>query len=137
MTSQANMLANMSETTQKILNDMWRDIRVESRKRQLEAIAKNPKAHKLTKIMGERGSNYAYMPAGKDGRGRTIRYCWSKHRNAAGYFLGWREVWEKDGLTGKRDQFFARKVKRRAAELQSRRAERFKASRAPAPTEAN
>lgn len=52
---------------------------------------------------------------------KKLRYCWAKHRNSAGYFLGWREVLDKSGTLKTRDQFVARKVKWRLKELQRKR----------------
>lgn len=50
-----------------------------------------------------------------------VRYCWAKHRNTAGYFLGWRETFDKNGKLKDRDQIVARKVKWRLKELQRKR----------------
>jgi len=51
----------------------------------------------------------------------TVAYCWGVKRNTAGFFLGWREVYGKDGKVEKRDQFIARKSKKRLSLLQNRR----------------
>lgn len=56
-----------------------------------------------------------------------VAYCWSTQRNEAGYFLGWRQVKYKSGKIV-RDQFVARKTKRRLKELQTRRHETLKKS---------
>lgn len=88
----------------------------------------DPKAHKLCRIMADgKPASYRYVPAGKDGRGRAIWFCWSCWRNAAGYFLGWREVRTREYV--KRDQWIARKVRRRARALAHRRVAAFKAKR--------
>lgn len=98
--------------------------------RELARIRSDPKAHKLTRLMADgKSTSYRYVPAGVDGWNRTVWFCWSCHRNAAGYFLGWREVTRRDG-TGKRDQWVARRVRKRAKELAMRRANRFKARQA-------
>lgn len=93
---------------------------------ELSRIAADPQKHKLTTLMpsGSRLS-YRYYPAGKDGKGRTVRFCWSTERNAAGFYLGWREVISKSGK-GKRDMWAARRIKRRLAELAQRRAAAFR-----------
>ena len=36
--------------------------------------------------------SYRYLPAGKNGFGWQIRFCWSTRRNDQGYFQGWRET---------------------------------------------
>lgn len=95
---------------------------------ELRRIKENPAAHKLTRLMPHGvPMSYRYYPAGKDGRGRTVRFCWTSHRNAAGYFLGWREVISPKSGKGHRDMWAARKIKRRLAELAKRRADAFKA----------
>lgn len=97
----------------------------------------NPKANKLTRVMeGRYGMNYRYWHAGKDGLGRHVRFCWTMHRNVAGYFLTWRETYsvprgKQRRQTVKRDQWAARKVKKRAKALAEKRAERFKQKHAP------
>lgn len=94
----------------------------------------NPKANKLTTVMAK-SANYRYFSGGKNKRGDRIVFCYSCWRNAAGYFLSWREVTykrvRKDGTAGKRDQWAARKVRKRAAALAKRRAERALAVAAP------
>lgn len=80
----------------------------------------DPKAHKLTRVMTAGASTgYRYFRAGRDGRGREVRFCRASHRNAAGYFLTWREVVSK--AQTKRDQFAARKTRAAAEEVARRR----------------
>lgn len=113
-----------------LMRSMMHDIMKADQEAKLRKIAADPKGNKLTMLMGEgQNTNWRYWSAGKDGRGREIRFAYACHRNAAGYFLGWREIVNKDG-TIKRDQFFARKVRKRASELQKKRAAAFKAKRA-------
>ena len=52
---------------------------------------------------------------------QRVAYCWSVHRNEAGYFLGWRNVYDKHGRKIGQDQWTARKVKKRLKEMQLRR----------------
>lgn len=97
----------------------------------------DPKKHKLSRVMeGRYGLNYYWLPSGKDGLGRKVYFCWSKHRNVAGYFLTWREVYSiprgKDKRQRvKRDQWVARKVKKRARALAEKRSARFKQKHTP------
>jgi hypothetical protein len=110
------------------LDRLFAEFEQDNRRRELEAAKADPKKHKLTKVFENR-TNYRYYPGGKDGRGWEVRFCWSSHRNVAGYFLGWREVIPprkaRTTLQFKRDQYVARKVKRRAEELALRRARRL------------
>lgn len=80
----------------------------------------DPLANKHTTVMPN-GAGYRYMSVPKNGKGQTVRYCYSVHRNAAGFFLGWRETIQKNG-TGKRDMWLSRRVKRRVVEVCQRRA---------------
>ena len=112
---------------QAILEESYRML-TESRAAEAKA---DPKRHKLTTLF-EGPANYAYWPAGRDARGAKVRFCWSKHRNVAGYFLGWREVESKQSL--KRFDFFARRAKWRARALQLERARRYASERGDAAT---
>jgi hypothetical protein len=86
----------------------------------------DPKAHSLVKVFPSGKTNYRYW-----GKLRTKRmklaFCWSCHRNTSGYFLGWREIYEKDGQI-RRDNYLARKSKKRLSLLQKRRHEALIAS---------
>ena len=94
-------------------------------RRESERAKADPKANKLTRVMeGRHGMRYWWIPAGKDGLGRRVYFCWTRHRNVAGYFLGWREVNGKKLV--KRDMWIARKAKWRAKEVAERRAAAFK-----------
>lgn len=91
----------------------------------------DPKAHKLTLIMAEgKPASYRYYDAGKDGRGWEVRFGYTCWRNAAGYFLSFRETIPPKGSKAKyalkRDMFAARKVRKRARALAERRATAFK-----------
>lgn len=104
------------------LRDMWASFE-RDRQDHLVARAKaDPKKYKLTTIFPD-GTNYHYWPAGMDGRNRKVHFCWSTKRNAAGYFLTWREVIGKDN--GKRDMWSARKTKSACAEIARRRQNAF------------
>lgn len=89
--------------------------------REAEAAKRDPLANKTTRVFDPGVStNYRYWPAGKNGKGQTVRFCWSVNRNAAGFYLGWREVIGKKQT--KRDRWLARRVKARCAEIAKRRA---------------
>lgn len=93
----------------------------------------DPLKHKLSRVM-ERGKPLSsrHWGAIKVSPTRTVKFCWSAHRNVAGFFVGWREVEiiikrKRPAKVGelvstiKRDQFCARRVKKRLEELQKRR----------------
>ena len=92
---------------------------------QLDAIKRNPKRHKLTLIMANgKRANWRYIPAGKNGRGSKVRFCYATNRNAAGYYLVWREV--ETAKQVKRDQWDATPSKKDAIETARRRANAYK-----------
>jgi hypothetical protein len=67
---------------------------LEALAREIEAAAakSNPDAHRNTRIMARRNATLAYdHAAGCDPNGAAIWFCVSRERNAAGYFLFWRE----------------------------------------------
>ena len=85
----------------------------------LEREAKaDPVKHKLCMVFPG-GPRYRYFA--KQRRGLVIRWCWSVNRNAAGYFLSWRETVNAKRGGGKRDRFVASrtraKMKARALKL--------------------
>lgn len=90
---------------------------------------RDPKSNKLTTVFPP-GSplRWRYYSAGRDGRGRSVRFCYSTARNVAGYFLGWREVAGKE--SGKRDRWTASKTRRIVTERARARAAAFKAEQA-------
>lgn len=113
----------------KLLEHMLGQAFAPLQQREVDRAAADPVANKLTRLAAPgKDWSYRYVPAGKDGLGRTVRFCWSCHRNAAGYFLTWREVRGK--TNGKRDQYAARRVRRRCMEMAMRRATVFRERRA-------
>lgn len=84
---------------------------------------KNPKAFRLSRTMATGkdigASGYKYWGRVKTPR-MDICYCWSTRRNEAGYFLGWREVYENNVMV-RRDEWMARKNKTRLKEFMLRR----------------
>lgn len=123
------MNANLSEN---ILGDLWREVAAAGRAATFSKAKADPQAHKLTKIMDEgKSASWRYWSAAPDGLGRQVRFCWSCNRNAAGYFLGWREVVSKNG-TIKRDRFLSRKLKHRVREIAAARRDAWNAKRVPA-----
>jgi hypothetical protein len=115
---------------------MLRDLERARNDREAKAARLDPVAHKLSKLL-DGPERYRYWPAGKDGRGRTVRFCYATVRNVAGYYLTWREVETPVKRKGKpktgdlvstteRDQWAARKLRRAACALAEKRAAAFK-----------
>lgn len=82
----------------------------------------DPLAHKLTRVMEDgKPPSYRYWCRElTNGKGQRVRFCWTVHRNAAGFYLGWRETWRKDGRVV-RDQFISRRVKARCIGIAGQR----------------
>ncbi len=121
---------------QDIINRVFDRVRRDTQAIKIAEIEADPKSHKLTLIMGPKGAAYRYYVAGKDGRGWEVRFCYSCWRNAAGYFLGWREVIPPKGSkakhSGKRDMWVARKVRKRVADIALHRRDAFRLARGDA-----
>ena len=78
-------------------------------------------ADKTGNLIPEHGSiNWRYRRA-TDGHGREMRFCWSVGRNAAGYFLAWREYATADGTIHRTD-WTAHRKKSTCAEICANRA---------------
>lgn len=113
-----------------VLNDLWREVQGNLDAAELARVKADPIGHKLTRLMEEgKPASYRYYKAGKDARGREVRFAWCTNRNAAGFYLGFREVYDPKRQTIKRDQFTARRVRARVSELALRRSEAWKAAR--------
>ena len=123
------MTKDFGKALESMVGNFWRNIEGTRQKQEKAEIAADPQAHKLTRMMADgKSANYRYMGA-TNGRGQAVWFCWSTQRNAAGYFLGWRETYlkrkKKDGTYAKRDQWTARKAKKRVMELAQRRRDRL------------
>lgn len=115
---------------QDMFRKLWQEIEQQNLERETRAAAADPLAHKLSRVMaGPHGLSYRYVPAGRDGRGRQVSFCWSVHRNVAGFYLGWREVVSRKQT--RRDQWLARRIRRRVMAIAERRAAAFRRRHAP------
>lgn len=96
---------------------MMAEMTVASHDRIRDEAARDPAKHKLTTVFPRDGhTRYRYWQS-KAGKGvREVRFCYSTGRNAAGYFLTWRER-DVGGGRWKRDQWAARKVRKAACSL--------------------
>ncbi len=105
------------------IQEMLRSFEQMNREREAAAAKRNPLKLKTTRVFDAGVStNYRYWPAPKNGKGQKVWFCWSSHKNAAGFYLGWREVHMKNG-TVKRDRWLARRVKNRVAAIAKRRSD--------------
>lgn len=111
----------------KLFADMNRtNLELEEKSAQID-----PRSHRLSRTFsGPGGTNYHYFTGGRNGKGQSILFCWSIHRNVAGYFLTWRQVRQQNGIT-KRDQWAARKSRRACIAIAQRRREAFNLKMAP------
>lgn len=128
----------MNDDVQRELQRMFRDVEQAGMEADERAAQADPQAHKLSKTM-ERGKSLSTRYHGwvKGRGGVRTRYCWTVHRNVAGYYLAYREVERpaprkptKPGdlvSTVKRDQWTASRTKKR---LEERCLVRFKAHKA-------
>jgi hypothetical protein len=78
---------------EKAVADIFRGVELADQRVELARIRSDPKAHRLTRLMAPGAKlSYRYTAGGTDHTGRTVRFCWSVHRNAAGFFLAWKEL---------------------------------------------
>ena len=122
------MNANQILANDPVLMSLWQEVVQAGNRRQAEQAKADPLTHKTTRVFDAGVSaNYRYWGPVKNGKGQKVRFCWACHRNAAGFFLGWRETWMKNG-TIKRDRWYSRKVKARAADVAKRRYDKAQGS---------
>lgn len=101
-----NILDDAPPAIRDLMTSMWADIqRLDKERIEREAKA-NPEKHRNCRVF--ENSSYRYYEV-KNGRGSRVRFCYSTHRNVAGYYLVWREVVTKK--EGKRDQWDSTKLK--------------------------
>jgi hypothetical protein len=121
------MKSNFTTALEAAVGDIFAGVERDRQRDQLAKIQKDPEAHRLTRLMapGARLS-YRYEDGGEDHTGRTVRFCWACHRNAAGYFLAWRQNQGADGQ-GERVAFTAHRQKKAARAWSQRWATEFRA----------
>lgn len=112
----------VSSRVQQILAPLIMDMERESMQREEKKAKEDPLANKMSRVFPAKQMGYRFW-ATKDGRGSTVRFCYSSHRNVAGFFLGWRETWYKGGKV-KRDKWISRRKRRRCSEVMKARFDR-------------
>jgi hypothetical protein len=104
------------------IQELLRSFEQMNRDRESAAAKRDPLALKMTRVFDEGVSaSYRYFGGKKNGKGQRVYFCYSVHRNAAGFFLGWRETHMQNG-TVKRDRWVSRRVKARCIEIARSRA---------------
>ena len=125
-------LAAVSRDINARLAPIFREFQNAENQHIAKAARADPQRYRLTTVMAEGKLSYRHWGGVKDKRGRTIKFCWSSHRNVAGYFLAWREIEtpikrKRPAKVGEcvstivRDQWTARKTKQTLKDLQERR----------------
>lgn len=112
-----------------LLNRLWRDVIQGSREKELAAVRRDPEAHRLTRLMEPgRSFRYRYADGGRDHTGRSVRFCWSTWKNAAGYYLAWKERRGERGQ-GERVGWTAHKTRKAARSWSERWCREWKVER--------
>lgn len=121
------------EPLERMFGDLLADMEQEGRRAARKRAEADPKKHKLSRIFSRGEANYYFAAhdgtmVDKEGRRRQVIYCWSIHRNVAGYFLSWRETTLSHGGR-RRDMLRGFKVKRQAKEQAYRRVKSHQAGK--------
>lgn len=95
-----------------LFNGILRDMRKDRINAMYEKVKSDPKANKDTVVFDAGKMKYTYYE--RKIRGETVRWCYTRYPNAAGYYLSFIEVVCK--LNGARTKFIGHKTKRLAIE---------------------
>ena len=111
------MDASTELTTIPEFRELLRSFEKMNNDREMAATKADPLKNKKSRLFFP-GVSAAYRWYGgkKNGKGQRVMFCYSVHRNIAGFFLGWRETWMKNGNV-KRDQWLSRRIKSRCIEI--------------------
>ena len=118
-------LNRVQDEMNKRLAEMFADFEQSQNAVEAKLAKADPVTHKLSKVFDN--ASYRYFSGGKDGRRREVRFCYSCHRNVAGYFLAWREVIGKK--EAKRDGWIANRRKQTLIDRQRKLAKQSRDSR--------
>lgn len=118
-----NILEDAPAPVRKMFDDLWSDMERARRAADERRAKENPVKYRLSReIDGHTG--YCYIPAGKDGRGCKVSFCYSTNTNIAGYYLIWRQV--EAQKTIKRDQWDSTTSKQSAVRLARRLSDEYR-----------
>lgn len=112
--TESEELMNWSEEAASILSDTMNKFFKEEKEYQIKEILKDPEKHRLTSFMKNLGYYPFYVLEKNIGKKNQITHAWcmTKHKNIAGYYLIWYEIYEK--RTTKRSNFTAEKKRKDA-----------------------
>lgn len=116
---------------QEMFANLVRGFHDDNNKAERAAAERDPKRHKLSRVFaGPGGLNYHYTFGGMNGKKQRVYFCWSIHRNVAGYFLGWRQIKQANGVT-KRDMWLARRSRKAVRAIANKRGAAMDAQKKP------
>lgn len=102
------------------IQDILRDLEQGRRADELERVKADPEGHTTTLIMEEgKEPTWRYWKGGGV-PGCRVRFGYMCWRNAAGYFLSFREVWDPEKGQGFRDKWVPHRKRRLAADTARR-----------------
>lgn len=112
--SQHAAMEDEMATAQELINNVWSKVQEMEHRRVMEDIAEGrTEEHKLYPSF-PKGKQYRYYDGGTVD-GVKQRFCYSVHKNAAGYFMTWQECWSSTRAW--RIKWRAHKMKKRAISL--------------------
>lgn len=81
------------ESVQTMFAKVFNDLEQMNREREEEAAKANPKAYRNSQTM-ERGKStqYHYCKAPGGRKGEQVNFCYTKHKNVAGYYLSFTQI---------------------------------------------
>jgi hypothetical protein len=122
------VLKDAPEGVQAIFRDLMRDMEMDRQKKELATIKDDRASHKMTRLMGPNGGSYVIVIRTSGADGRTVDFCRSCWKNAAGWFLSWRESEREDGAWERTD-WQAHKTRKHAGHMAEVKANTFDDSR--------
>lgn len=96
----------------RMLNDTMGSFHKDRVKAMYDKVKADPKGNKDTVVFDAGKMRYTYYE--RKVRGETVRWCYTRYPNAAGYYLSFIEVVRK--MNGARTKFIGHKTKRLAIE---------------------
>lgn len=98
-----------------LMSSMMADIQRLSHENAEREAKTNPEKYRDSTVM-ERGADtrHRYWDVPDLPKGKSIRFCYTKHRNVAGFYLTWTEIWS--GREGYRTNFHGWETKHDAME---------------------
>ena len=96
-----------------LIAKIWNEIRQVEFDREERAAKENPKLYRDSTVMERgKGTQFHFWSVKGLPKGKGIAFCYSQHRNVAGFYLTWTEVWS--GKSGYRTNIHGHDTKRDA-----------------------